>query len=754
MRGYKKGSKMVALKSTLNKTKVMLKKQHSAYVKRRTAQPIAGIENIPTELPEESIAIGRMLLAAVQVDRVSYIPTEDPRIQLHRDTIKTLESHSPADDEIEENEELESLKKDDLTPPPPDLSAPLTQFILRAIAPLPSSINEKQHTTGLCLAGLNLKSEFFPKTALSRFDNTTKEEIGLDGQLLSRMLSHETDLARANPSDYQTTTITVQKIQRAIQVYQEGRAADSLTILKNIRNEDPHNRLLSFVLANILYHRTAHGNNKFLPEARQEGKKAASDSKKFNANILRRFKYHYIATDSAFAPDKTISLLREHALYKIPEIQELDNDDYIIYVKSMILLSMTNHNKWQKEEIIAIKEFAECALGGGLLYCLFFEQKILSLLFNEKEDTRILFEPLKEVQETIRIIQNNLASFHETISKNTLEDEKKNTAHMWTINKHLLQECIKHIPIPELSDILTNTSLDGRQYGPTETLDRILREKELKIGEYWPLWVAKLNFKAASFMPESIPNWLVIDEKPVLEEYEKALAELKQEETKIIDKEKWSLSHYYQTPFNYENLMEVGIKRSFTQTTFAPMAPSLKSHYQVWGVGRPQGLLISDIIEQRARAGAFASTREIQAAFEGAYELLYDKTYGIKERQNKAWKRYTNMQDKSQQASTNNQDYLQKLFAEMWWFFLIIIPASLAAFAITASSDTFEQGAKTFILVIIVSVLISGGFLAIRKGRSISSSLKSYAEDIMDNDPDYGQTDSNTSLQDIANMPK
>lgn len=717
-------------------------KEHTplAYGKEKP-EPAVAVQHKNTDLNEDAAEIGRKLLAAAMADRVAYEPAPDAGVQLHKDALREAPPNP------------EAVDKNDA--PLYHLDSHQARYMLEVLSPYSPSILTQSEGHGLGLAGHELKSCIFPQTPLSRFNDKLKKQLGLDGQLLYRKLSFELDAARNNPELYNTSTPVVQKIQRGVQVYAEGRTADALTILETIRNEDPHNKLVSYVLSNIFYHRAAHGHRKFLPQAREEGKKAATGIDKIKPEITNRFRYNYIALDGYFGLERQIEIIRDFGFFNAIPAEDAPEVEHAHYIKSMVYLSLTNPDEWSNVEIEAITQMAESYIGGGLLFALFFEKKCLPAIFSDNADITAHFEPLQHILHALQLLQYHLNNYKQTIAEHFAENIEQTPPEYWTIHRRLMVLAAKNLPTPDLFMFLANTTLDGKHYTPTENLDRLLREAELQLGDYWACWIHKINQYAQFYAPLTLPDALAVKEQGVLPKVLLALDELRREEKKLIDTDKWSLSSHYQPKYTYESLAEIGIGHAFTLMSFTPKVPTLKNHYQMWGAVMPSALLPSDIIEGRAKAGGFASIQEIAAALDGAHKILTDPEYGMAAQQKKAWQTYLKMQSQAENSKHGNGRF-NELLAEIWWFLLLVVPGALVAFTMVAASNSLQSGVRIFIMVLATAVLLGGGALVLQRSKQMNlknrqtrqgGSANHRAEPHAETHPD---DDDDVSLQDLA----
>ena len=617
------------------------------------------------------VALVKQFQAALKVDTLRYIPTPDPGVHLHPDSLRSAEN----------------------TLDPAAFKSPLAAQLLASCAPLPQELSEKQKTFGAALAEINIRSELFPQSRRSRFSPEHAQQLGLNGQLLYRLLSDELEAARQDPDAFQTPVAMSQKIQKALGVYLDGRAKDALVLLSSQSKDAPHNRMLAFMRMQMLFARVYAGQTKLLPEARDEAKKATLQTDNETSSQLLRYRYHHCTTESYFDADRAAQLLTHYNLCQLPA-PEASPEEQGIYVKSMLLLAQLGSTYWTQSHIEAIAQMATAFKGGGALYVAVFQPLVLPLLADPKAEQ---YAPLNKLEINLHTVAARL----ERVRQNILDNyEPDGTLHngpkrLWTISNKAMQRIVAHLPLPTLSDLLMDTSLDGQQLTATPHLDQQLREHGLQLSSYWGLWFQKTAINPEALEATVIPDEASLHEASLLPEYEQLLTELRRVEDGLIDAKRWELCHFYQASFSYDRLAEAGLGQLFTAHTFTPETPTPKKYYKAWSMDLPEALRPSQVLETRAKNGSFADIYEIQTLFNGCAKILEDPKYGIAARQQAAWEKYRNLQDKQKQAAGRARGaYIQTLMLEFWWFFFAILPASVLIFMVIASSKTLESGLR------------------------------------------------------------
>lgn len=662
----------------------------------------------PFQLTEGAEALVSKLNAAVQVDIHAYQPTPEPGIHLHPANVKNLTGDFAS------------------STSGADLSKPLVRDMILVVEPLPADLEERHNALGCFLADVDLRSSYFPRKDKSIFDQQTKEKMGLDNQLLFRFLHGELDIARDNPDAYQSRSKVVQQLQRIASMYTQGNVANTMTAFQTLQGEHPNDKLVSFVAAHIFFHRAAHGHSQFLPKARQEAKKAAAGHDKVHPNVLTRFRYHLTTIDTNFGQDRLLDLLRDYKLLTPPEQQHTDSANFAFYLKAMILLSRTDVKQWTEKEVRAVCTLAEEVIGGGFIYNAFFFEKLQDMLFNKNDDTSEMFRPLLDIHVKFAGIESGLASFREARKEmGAVNEGAQSPAYRWTISQELFKKCLAYMPIPEEEDVLMNISLNGEMFTPTESLDQTIREHEMMIGPFWPVWIGKLIPVEGIYAPNNLPDQIARSEVEFLPDFEALVETLKEEENSRIDQEKWQYTHPYQTQYSYDRIVSAGIGRTYTKLTFAPQNPVLKSHYEVWGSDAPRGLLYSEIVAQKAEESGFAGIKEIMGFFDGVLKIIGDAEYGLAAKQKQAWETYMKKQQALQGGGSGGSgNYLQRLLAELWWFFVFVIPGALAAFLVVSSSSGLSGALKIFILILVVLGFGLGLVVALVQGSKVEKDIQ------------------------------
>ena len=725
---------MSALKEQINVIKNWAR-ENTGQIKDVEPTPDVKLDNRPTDLGEDAKDIGRKILSAAMADRCAYEPTQDPGFQLHPETLPAVLENKDA-----KNEEGEALY---------NFEATQVQYMLETLAPYADELKKLGEVYSLGIGEKRLTTTIYPQVAQSQFDAKRKATLGLDGQLLYRKLMGELDTARNTPDSYNTNTPMVQKIQRGVQVYSEGRVSDALTILENARKEDPHNKLTSYVLSNIFYHRAAQGHRKFLPQAREEAKRAATRIDKIDKAITDRFGYNYIAIDGYFGPERQLEVIRNFGQL-VPPAEQASEEAHAQYIKTMVYLSLTPATDWTEKDIAIIEDMALEYVGGGLLFAVFFEKKVLPQLYTDNNDTTEMFKPLANIILLLKGLQHNLNEVRRAIREHFAENVEQLPPDYWTINRRLMRVIATTLPAPVLDMYLANTSLSGNAFTETENLDRALAEQELEIGPFWNLWIEKINFASKSYSPKVLPHTMAIKEGEILQKVALALEDLKRAESRILNQDKWDLSHLYQPKYNYESLAELGLGHAYTSASFAPKNSVLAAHYKLWGGVLPTGILPSEIIIERAKEGGFANITEVIAALDGAERLLKEPEYGLAANQEKGWQLYLNKQDI---ADKNNGGIFKELMSEVMWF-ILIIPAAILAFMLVANSSSMASGSRTFSIIFIGAVIMGCGLVIVYRSSQIQArrSQRRVADDthMMGDGDDHHDDDEDVSLQDLA----
>jgi hypothetical protein len=621
--------------------------------------------------------------AAVQMDVNRYKPIDTPKNPKEAETTKAM-----ATGVSQGSQQLSAL--------PPAAAAPT--------APV------KPGPMGNPLLIASFTSDFNPNLPTG-IDAALAASMTMQAQLLYRLLAKEADEMSTVMTEMGYQVVSLQKVRKALRSFATGRIGDAILILRNAKQDDNNNRYLNFLLSQMLFYRGYQGQAEYLPEAREEAKRACGFDERSPQEKVLAYRYHFAACEMFFSVERGLDVLREYYLLS-PET--LSSPQGLVahgglHLRALFLLSLTPRDLWAQYEIESITTVARQALSGSLLYLYLFRSQAMDAVDHKDPAYAQFIELERNLQETRLKYTEVTQSLSDHFQSGQPKDPPKK---FWTVQQRYLNALLTAVTVPRFDDLLLNTSLDGKLHSDTLQFDGLLRERGILNDSYWRIWIGRTSYRHDVHRESTLPDKNVRRDTSILRQYDDLLTELKALEAAALDKDRWEAAKEYMAPLSFEKLLEVGTGRILTSAQRGLDDPYFRPYYQSWGQ-LPNEMLPSDLIEKRAEAGAFWNLEEIQATFDGAHRAIDDPVIGINQRTRNGYRRFLQAQATVAHADyERRQAMLREHFREFWWFYFVLIPLSLLTFVVVVSSRTIETALRT--ILILVTLFGAGGYVIYR----------------------------------------
>lgn len=413
------------------------------------------------------------------------------------------------------------------------------------------------------------------------------------------------------------------KLKQAVNAFAESRISDTITLLRNALNGDPHNHCLLAILSQVLYFVAARERT-VLPEAREVAQKSLIFSDKIRPQQLELYRYLAIVTELAFDPARTMDWLRESRLLD-PAVM-CTKDGLLVSeglrLRAWAILAQIPVSLWTENEFHAVKHLMTHAVGGGALYLVWFRGMLV-------EANTISKLPLPDVEEMERMIFTSLA-FHEESSLALRQLPLRNSPFPWFLRARYMNTFAQLVQIPNFDQVLCMIALSGQAHMenvfPDNELCTLLDDPSLS---YWNTWALVLTPFKDVRQPYLMPAEETVRDASLLTSCDTLLAALQEAEKQRVKANLWEDLKPWMTRWQLEHLLAAGTGSNKPRSRFTPNLIPYTHFYRRWQDPLPISPLASEVIAETARRGCFASLFEIIAAFEGAARLLDDPVHGL-----------------------------------------------------------------------------------------------------------------------------
>lgn len=415
------------------------------------------------------------------------------------------------------------------------------------------------------------------------------------------------------------------KIKQSVQAFLDGRTNDTMTLLKNVLHNDPHNHSVLMLLSQVLYFLAIRGVQNVLPEARDIAQRSTIFSEKQKPAQLAYYRYIAIVTERTFSPERAMEWLRETGMLHTSPMQE-SNEGIMaergIYLRCWGILAGIPVEHWQESELNAIKELVTKVIGGAAIYIAWLRTPLLAAASLAKN-------PIPQVEEIEQIVQSALTSFNEhAIALKQLP--LKTSDKPWLLRVRFLNSLVQVAPLPYFDQVMLQVALDGQSWNQGSSPDPELRATlGLREVSYWRLWAMVLTpFKDVK-QPYLMPAEETIHDGDLLASCDQLLATLATAEKALIKAHLWEDLKPWMVRWQLDHLLAASTGSNKPRMRFAPSLPPYTSLYRLWQDPPATGLLPSEIILENAKRGAFSSLFEVLAALDGGNRLINDPIHGL-----------------------------------------------------------------------------------------------------------------------------
>lgn len=422
------------------------------------------------------------------------------------------------------------------------------------------------------------------------------------------------------------------KVKQSVQAYLDGRTNDTVTLLKNVLHNDPHNHSVLMMLSQILYAMATKGTQNALPEARDYAQRSTIYSDKLRPSQLALYRYIAIATERAFGPERALEWLRETNMLDVHGMME-SNEGIMaergMYLRGWAMLSSIPVDMWQDSELAHVKQLVTKVIGGVAIYLAWLRAPLMAAASLSKT-------PLPHVDEIEHLLKTAMVSYgeHATALKQL---PLKTSDKPWLLRVRFLNTVVQVAPVPYFDQAMLQVGLDGQSWNEGISPDPELRATlGLREISYWRLWTLVLTPFKDMRQPYLLPADETIHDGDMLASCDQLLATLANAEKALIKAHLWDDLKPWMVRWQLDHLLAASTGSNKPRNRFAPSLPPYTSLYRIWQDPPISGLLPSEIIAECARRGAFASLFEVLAALEGAGKLINDPVHGLVASQKRA----------------------------------------------------------------------------------------------------------------------
>lgn len=414
------------------------------------------------------------------------------------------------------------------------------------------------------------------------------------------------------------------KLKQAIQAYNEGRTADTITLLRNALSNDPHNHTLLAILSQVHYQLAAGGQQNALPEARENAQRSIIHSDKLKPQRLALYRYLAMATEREFGPERTLEWLRDTGFLRASLLTGKEGllSGKGLYLRGWALLATTPPALWTETEFAALHKVVDAVVGGGAMYFAWFRGPLLEFAMLQKSPPSVLME-IEKLFRTSHL-------FYTETAQGMRQLPLQASPYPWFIRVRFLNSVAQICPVPTFDQVLCMTSLDGLLWREDNFPDQELRAMlgDSSLG-YWKLWALVVTPHRDVRQPYLLPADETVNDAHLLTACDSMLQALKEAEVQRIRPTVWEDLKPWMVRWQIDHLLAAGSGSNKPRTRFAPNLVPYTHFYRNWQDPVPVGILASEIITENAKRGAFASLFEIAAAFEGALRIIDDPVHGL-----------------------------------------------------------------------------------------------------------------------------
>lgn len=415
------------------------------------------------------------------------------------------------------------------------------------------------------------------------------------------------------------------KVKQSVQAFLDGRTNDTVTLLKNVLHNDPHNHSVLMILSQVLYYLASRGVQNVLPEARDIAQRSTIFSEKHKPAQLAYYRYIALVTERGISPERTMEWLRDTGMLDIQAMSDSSEGlltERGIYLRAWCLLSTVPVELWQEAELNAIKNLVTKVIGGVAIYLAWLRQPLLAASSMAKT-------PIPQVEEIEQLLAVALGSYNEhatALKQLPLQTSDK----PWLLRVRFLNSVVQVAPLPYFDQVMLQVALDGQSWNEGTSPDPELRATlGLREIAYWRLWAMVLTPFKDTRQPYLLPAEETIHDGDLLASCDQLLATLMADEKSLIKPHLWDDLKPWLVRWQLDHLLAAATGSNKPRMRFAPSLPPYTSLYRLWQDPPVTGFLPSEIVMENAKRGAFASLFEVLAAIDGGNRLINDPVHGL-----------------------------------------------------------------------------------------------------------------------------
>ncbi|NBX86111.1 MAG: hypothetical protein EBQ80_02570 [Proteobacteria bacterium] len=449
------------------------------------------------------------------------------------------------------------------------------------------------------------------------------------------LMHNELELMTREQSERMNVSLPVlSKLQQAVRAFEAGRAMDTVTLLKNVLQGDPHNHTILALLSQVLYYLTNNQAPTMLPEAREFAQRSMIFSEKIRPERLMFYRYLALSSERHFGHERVLEWVRETGVLEPKNLMGKDGllSHGTLPLRVWALLASITPDVWTTAEFEAMRDVTLRALGGAALYVVWFHPQLVHAVNLPKPQ----LELVDEVEKNLHLAYENYSEVARSMRQLPLQTGSMG----WFVRVRFLNTMAQVCPTPSFDQVLFYMALDGRAWRenvfPDQELRMLLQDSTLN---YWYMWAMVVTPFKDVRLPYLLPADETVSDGPLLAHCDKLLNSLKVMEKERIKPTVWADIKPWLTNWQMDHLLAAGIGSNKPRQRFTPNLIPYNHFYRRWQLPMAINPLASELIAETARRGGFASFYEIIAAFEGALRLIDDPRFGLLANQREALER-------------------------------------------------------------------------------------------------------------------
>ena len=498
----------------------------------------------------------------------------------------------------------------------------------------------------------------------------------------------------------------MQKLKRILRSVGEQRIEEAVILSRNAKKDEPHNNTISFILSQILYFKACHNHAECLPEAREEAKRACTYVESLNEKKLLRYRYHSIATERHFSPEKALDIMREYYMTNPESLtgKEGISANYFYNLRCWIILGTIPTNMWRIFEAESLKEITTKAIGGSLIYIYYLRKSVLEEI-NQGSD--LFKEQFTDIEQLLSVFYNNYNH-----AKNIIDSQfdtkftiKNSPPYLWITSHRCIQYFLSIAPVPSSDEILMHCSLDAHLCETKSYPEVNMVRIGLENTDYWRSWAISLTPFLSNRRSELIPLQRLAESKTLFPIYNDLLSKLEKLEREFVNIDEWEELEPFMPLYAYENLLEIGNSGPNTQLLRTKEDAPFLSYYRKWRKEATPNPVPSEIIKRHALSASFINFKEVHVFFEGVYRVFSSPQYNLEQHLENAKQAY-NIQN-----NINTKKPMGEHISSLWWLYFMVLPMIVVTLFIFISNNDPASAFRTLVTILGGVVLLGAIFL-------------------------------------------